>query len=370
MAWQVLIIDDDPVDAQACRRALTRGLQPPPRLDIAATGAEALALAAERDHDCVLLDVRLPDMDGLEVLRRLQGLRPQSPSPVVMLNGADDAELAVRAMRLGASDYLVKDVEGAYQAPLPSVVERAVRSRELQREKLRTEQALERYRQQLQQLAHQLIAQEKAMNRHLAQSLHDRLGQTLAALRLSFDALRASSAWRQGEAPRGLADRVDTLIDQAVREVRSVLVELRPPRLEDNGLMAALDNELRERQREPAPGTVPRLRLRAAPGVERHRWPADVEYAAFMVAREAVSNALRHAGARTIQVDVQGDDQRLRLSVTDDGRGIDDAALGGKPGHLGMVGMRERAQAIGARFDVRRLSPADGTAVTLEWPAP
>lgn len=221
-------------------------------------------------------------------------------------------------------------------------------------ERVRAEQALLQYQHELTALTQRLMAQEKMTTRLIAQSLHDQLGQTLAAIRLGLDALPA------GGAPR---ERLDALVAQAIREVRQVLAELRPPLLDEQGLAAALDNELRARR--PLPEGV-ELLLDVAPALAMQRWPGDVEYAAFMVAREAIGNALLHAGAALVRVAIEGDARRLHLEVADDGRGLAPEFAGGRPGHLGLVGMRERAVAIGALFEVLA-PPGEGTTVRLSW---
>ncbi|MEW6706415.1 MAG: response regulator [Pseudomonadota bacterium] len=360
---RVLVVDDDEVDRLICRRALARGILPQPEVVEAQSADEAMAVAAAQRFDCVLLDYRLPDMNGVALMARLPHVEGDVPLPVVMLTGAGDVAVAVEAMRQGAIDYLVKDVEGSYQTLIPMVVQRAVRERDLRRSKLRADLALERYRVELQQLTQKLMAQEKTTTRRIAQSLHDQLGQTLAAIRLAFDAVGAAPPERRSQALERQSPRIAALLEQAVLEVRQVLVDLRPPVLDEAGLVAALDNELRSRA--PADGTVA-LELDATPECAGLRWPAEVEYAGFMVAREAVANALRHAGASMVQVRVSGSADRLELAVEDDGRGIDEEASAGRPGHLGMVGMRERALAIGGRCSVQR-NPSGGTTVSLQW---
>jgi PAS domain S-box-containing protein len=158
-------------------------------------------------------------------------------------------------------------------------------------QRVRAETALLKYQFELSELAQQLMTQEKTTTRRLAQALHDQLGQTLTAIRLTYDAAMAGAP--QSDHGR----RISTLIDQAVREVREVLVDLRPPLLDANGLAPALANEIRSRRDAPA-GLD--LLLEVEPEVAALRWPPDVEYAFFMVAREALANAIRHAGASLV----------------------------------------------------------------------
>jgi|GEM_PF-1837647 len=226
-------------------------------------------------------------------------------------------------------------------------------------DRVRTERALLQYQTELTELTHQLMAQEKASNSRLAQLLHDQLGQILTAMRIDFvsEAQLASPAEAQRHA------RVDRLIDDAMREIRQVLVELRPTLLDEQGLVAALDNELRGRRQQA--GEVG-LTLEAAPALGARRWPGEVEYAVFMVAREAVANALLHAHASNICVRLEGDTHWLRLEVADNGVGMAQGAGVSRPGHLGLVGMRERSIAIGAHFELGP-APEGGTIVTLGW---
>ncbi|OSZ65766.1 PAS domain S-box protein [Hydrogenophaga sp. IBVHS2] len=232
-------------------------------------------------------------------------------------------------------------------------------------ERSQAERALRRYRRELSELTQRLLDQEKTTTRRLAQTLHDQLGQTLGAIRLSFDALcsmrpaDADTRWVARE------HKLGELVDTAIAEVRQALVILRPPLLESAGLEAALDNEVRNRRGDAGPVE---LELVVSTEACQRRWPAEVEYAAFMVAREALSNALLHAGASRVQLTIAGHDDRLCVSVQDDGVGLSEHLEQGRPGHLGMVGMRERALAIGARLAVGS-GPAGGTLVTLTWDA-
>ena len=171
-------------------------------------------------------------------------------------------------------------------------------------------QLIETTRDELTQLNRRLLDQEKQTSRKLARSLHDELGQTLAALRLHWEASRGTAA----EQRERMDERITHLIALANRQVRGVLAELRPPLLDELGLVAAIDNEIR--QHAGTDGEA-RVELQAGESAQLQRWPADIEYAAFMIAREALMNALRHAGAETIRMQLDGDDMHLALAIED-----------------------------------------------------
>jgi PAS domain S-box-containing protein len=210
---------------------------------------------------------------------------------------------------------------------------------------------------ELSHLSQRLMEQERETTLRLAQALHDRLGQVLGSARLHLDLALAQPA--RGDR----LGRVSSMLDEAIAEVRRVLVELRPPLLQEQGLAAALDNEVR---RDSISGLDAVLRFESSAGAAFARWPDAVEHAAFMIARESLANALQHAQAGEVCVRLDGDGEGLDLHVQDDGRGIADEDRHGRPGHLGLVGMRERAASIGAVLAIER-GRDGGTTVHLRW---
>lgn len=164
---------------------------------------------------------------------------------------------------------------------LRDVTERAISQSQLQQS-----------RAQLSELTQRLMTQEKTLVKQLAKTLHDQLGQTLAAIRMSHETIQALQVKKANVVLQRQQAQLGKLISQAIGQVRQALLDLRPPLLEDQGLVAALDNELRNRSM-----THPQLdfSIDVPCGLESMRWPGEVEYAAFMVAREALENALRHA---------------------------------------------------------------------------
>lgn len=138
----ILLVEDDLVDRMACRRALAQDPNYEFVLTEADTGREGLQLAHAQKPDCVLLDYHLPDLDGLEFLAELRNDLGDIPVPVMMLTGADNASVAVEALKRGAQDYLVKDANLQYLELLPAVIERVLRERQTKIEKKLVEENL------------------------------------------------------------------------------------------------------------------------------------------------------------------------------------------------------------------------------------
>jgi len=126
MALTVLIVDDSEDDHRLYRRALRAADF---RLVSALSAAEGLARVEDERPDVILLDFNLPDMSGLGFLGKYEG-SGQTSAPVIMLTGEGNESVAVAAMKAGASDYLVKDVEGGYLRLLTNVVHRACAAHE------------------------------------------------------------------------------------------------------------------------------------------------------------------------------------------------------------------------------------------------
>lgn len=229
-------------------------------------------------------------------------------------------------------------------------------------ERLEMQANFEKSRAQLASLTHRFMTQEKTLVKGIAQVMHDQVGQTMAAIRMAHETIVTLQNGHASADMTRLQAQLGTLIGQAIRQVRQILVDLRPPLLEEHGLAAALDNELRNRS---LAHQFIDISMHVPPKVDRMRWPPEVEYAAFMVVREAVENALRHSGASTVSVRMTGAEKFLKIEVGDNGVGI-------KPGeslrvgHLGILGMQERASAVGAslKIDAGRSS---GARVTFSW---
>jgi len=230
-------------------------------------------------------------------------------------------------------------------------------------ERKRAENALRDSGVQLQALSRRLVELQESERKELARELHDRVGQSLTALKINIDLLQPALA-SQGNA-EALARVADSaaLLESTMDTIENVMSELRPPMLDDHGLAAALDWHARNFSKRTGIAVAVR-------GIEPALRPAlEVEIALFRIAQEALNNVAKHARAQHVEIALDHANGECVMSVEDDGIGFDgveDASDKPKPG-LGMVTMRERAQAVGGHFEVRAL-PGRGTQLTVRVP--
>jgi signal transduction histidine kinase len=214
-------------------------------------------------------------------------------------------------------------------------------------------------REQLGDLASYLQDAREGERKRIAREIHDELGQTLTALQ--FDLSQLAKRLPAAEPSlREKAEGMASLIDGSMRTVRRVTTELRPGLLDDLGLAAAIEwqaGEFGERT-----GAACDLSLRGEDAV----LPPDVATALFRILQEALTNVARHAGASHVTIELEVDPDQVRLIVGDDGRGIT-SSQASDPRALGLLGMRERARALGGDVTIER-ARGGGTSVTVRVP--
>jgi signal transduction histidine kinase len=228
----------------------------------------------------------------------------------------------------------------------------------------RTEEILRQAAQQMEALSRRLIRAEEDERRRIARELHDETGQALTAVKMHLQGLT------QGlDDPTEVRARLEEsirLIEQTHRQVRSISLDLRPALLDDLGLVAALQSYVK-RQAQLAGWAA---RFEPAAGLLACRLEPELETACFRVAQEALTNVVRHAGARTVGVELHLGERELRLCIRDDGVGFDVAAARSRAASgvsLGVLSMEERVALVGGRFAIRSM-PGQGTEVAAEFP--
>jgi signal transduction histidine kinase len=219
-----------------------------------------------------------------------------------------------------------------------------------------------RRRQLAQAYAADVLRGQEDERRRIAQELHDGPLQTLVHVCRLIDSLAAGAGpSAQGPSPASLAQLRSTT-ESVVAEVRQISRGLRPPLLDDLGLLAALQRLCDEAERRA--GVAVSLRVHGAVP----RLDSVAELTVYRIAQEALSNVDRHAGASTVEVRLWTGEGRLEMRVIDDGQGFDPGPRGPvDQGTLGVAGMRERATLMGGSFDVRS-QPGMGTTVSASVP--
>ncbi|TAK72669.1 MAG: PAS domain S-box protein [Betaproteobacteria bacterium] len=223
----------------------------------------------------------------------------------------------------------------------------------------RKEEALRGSANRLRELAYRLRTVEEKERHAISRELHDRIGQDLSTLGLILGSLGAKLSQESLRAVATPLQDAQGLLKSVVANVRDVMAELRPPVLDDYGLLAALRQLVTEFARRT--GIAAELS-----GVDlQPRLPPIVETAMFRISQEALNNIAKHAQAKHVEISLHEASGRVMLDIADDGIGIDASARPPDEKHWGLATMRERAEAVGIAFSLES-APGAGIRIALE----
>ena len=370
--WAAVVVDDSPAASFVAAFAVAMAFQParvrvqrvvdrlllPHRLDPERLGLELATVAREAagpgqalQHAVQLIEERLH-------ARRVAVVPQGTDLPVAAAGEVDAPDALVvplrqHGARVGHLELVAGDDEGetlvhnpavhaAVAGPLTAALHAWVLAADLERSR------------------ESLVAAREEERRRLRRDLHDGLGPQLAAITMTLDTARRVL---EGDRPQRAAALLGTAIEQsrgAVDDVRTVVAGLRPPALDELGLEGAL--------RSAGPGVLvdhdasTRITISSTPDLGP--LPAATEVAAYRIAQEALTNAVRHGEADHVSVVLVRDPSGLRLVVTDDGNGFDPRTAAGG---VGLHSMRERAAELGGSFALTS-TPGCGSRVEVVLP--
>lgn len=216
-----------------------------------------------------------------------------------------------------------------------------------------------------------VIEAEEEARKKLARDLHDGPTQLVAGIKMSLDFSKKALEKEPSLLPKELA-YMQELADRATHQMRTMLFELRPLVLETQGLGAALQVFL-ERRQQDITGDTPKLALKIEtghPSGDISRQDGKVEAAIFAIVQETVNNAIKHAQAKNIVVQLTETATAVYTVIKDDGKGFDvDQVMNNyeQRGSLGMINLKERTQLIGGELSIRS-APGHGTRITIQVP--
>jgi PAS domain S-box-containing protein len=202
--------------------------------------------------------------------------------------------------------------------------------------------------------------------RRIGHELHDTFGQHLSLMLLQLSTLRRQVEQQPAAHPHlAQIDRLYRTAHELDEALDQVELQLRPPALGELGLEAAL---IHTANAWTADSGIP-IALHDA-GLQDLRLPPLMETTVYRVVQEALANVRRHARAQRVVLNIERDDEELRVSIADDGRGFEQAVAAAAPArsrHLGLVGMRERAALVAGALEIQS-EPGHGVTVTLRIP--
>ena len=374
----ILAVDDN----DALRYSLSRTLQGGGyRVIEARNGAEALELA-DQSPDLITLDVRLPDVDGFEVCRRLKSNPRTAHIPVLHISATfTDKEYRVRGLET-ADGYLAEPI--SREELLATVgallrlkrAEREARQNAVEAEKAREElkqahnelelRVQERTRdlsektEEVRQLTVRLLRLQDEERRRIARELHDSTGQMLAGMKMFLDQMSQEA---KGDKLSSLVAQTIAINDDMTRQLRTMSYLLHPPLLDEIGLPSALQwyaDGFSERS-----GIS--VDFKTSPN-DFGRLPDDMEIALFRTVQESLTNIHRHSGSQTARIRLSRTVEAVDVEISDTGKGVPPQRFHGDqviPG-VGIMGIHERMRQFGGNAEIA--SSAKGTVVLATIP--
>lgn len=342
LGGNILVVDDNVDNLNLIRLILERAAY---SVRPALSGEIALKAIAVSPPDLVLLDIRMPEMDGLEVCRRLKANEATRQIPVIFVSAHQDVADVSHAFQAGGVDYVTKPFfEDEILARVRTHI--ALYRSQCHLEKLVAErtQALTESEAHLRQLSEFLEQVREKDRAHFARELHDELGQNLTAMRIDFNAL-VNLLGATTPSIGSKLQAIDHIINSTVDATRRICEDMRPGMLDDLGLEAALSSFTKRFSVQCG------VECDLALGCDDFGLDDRTSTAIFRIVQESLTNIARHARARHAMVSLESRGEQLLLTIADDGCGLA-AEPADERRRYGILGMRERVSMMGGSIAI------------------
>jgi len=228
----------------------------------------------------------------------------------------------------------------------------------------KAEDALRESGKELRILSNQLLMAEEKERKRIARELHDGIGQALSAIKFSVENSLRQLGKESDQSELESLQALIPLSQKTIEEVRRIVKDLRPSILDDLGILATINWFCREFQKVYAG-----IRIEAAIDAQENIIPTPLKTVIYRILQEALNNVAKHSRADLVQLSLQEQDNRIKMSIKDNGGGFDvSKTISMKPSRrgFGLASMRERAELSGADFDITS-EDGKGTLIRVEW---
>jgi signal transduction histidine kinase len=346
---KVLLVEDDEDDYILVRNMLSEALPSRYHLDWVTTYDTALEMMKRAEHDVYILDYRLGERNGLEILKH--AVEEGCKVPIIFLTGQGDYEVDMEAMKAGAADYLIKDQIN------PPLLERSIR---YAIERKRTEEALRESEKQLKILSSKLLSTQEEERRRIAGDIHDSISSSLGALKFNLENTlkQVEQGAAEPESLKGLVSMAQMIIEES----RRIMTDLRPSLLDDLGIVSTIGWFCREFQK-----TYSNIRIDQIADLQEHEIPESLKIVIFRVIQEAFHNIAKYSKAELVALCIAKKGCDLELTIKDNGVGFEVNSILSRNKGLGLTSMKERTELSGGSFTIESTKGA-GTLIKVSWP--
>jgi signal transduction histidine kinase len=335
---RILCLEDVTDDAELIRKQIqNEGLII--QFDHVTSENEFIDKLKTKTYDLVLSDYNLAGYDGLAAL--LISKKNCPDVPFICVSGTIGEDLAAELIHSGASDYILKD----RLSRLASAIERSLREAEALKARLASEEEIRNIKEALEKLNQRLIDIREDERASIAREIHDRLGQSLTALKIDAGWLYENTVHDLEKAGK-LKEMMD-LISALIIDVQRISSELRPSILDDIGLVPAMEWYIREFEKRTGIACLINLQ--------------DVQFTnekknlvVYRILQEALTNVVRHSDATKVNVNLYRSADSIVLEVIDNGKGLEKEKISSYKS-LGFVGIRERLKQHNGTLEIQSI---------------
>ncbi len=321
------------------------------------SGKAAYDLFIAEKPDLVLMDIIMPEMDGLQTCRLIKQAAGGQLTPILMFTASTEGQEMEQAYLAGAADFINKPINAE---ELRHRVNRLLHLRTLEIERVAAEENLNENYKEIRRLSRKILHAYEEERLRLARELHDELGMSLSTVKLNLQLLKNDLPEKNTGLKEKFADLI-MLVDEATAQVRSKAAFMRPPSLHDFGLLAVLENMVTELSQN----TGLAVQIKSSGNLEQ--LPPEVETSLYRCIQEALTNIVKHAKATSALVQLSRGDKQITAVVSDDGAGFAVETERDNRKHLGIQGMQERVALLGGELEITSI-PEEGTTISIEIP--